>query len=305
MIQIYLKSIHSHEETDEVGADEPYVLVTSVNLAAPEPAFEVTRYGFNDVDDEETHPAPGPSQSFWGLNGSAAELTDPEKAIFVVSLMENDDGDPEALRGIVKGVVGSSVLGSLSASRNDKVKALIRDINSAMGTPTGAPNFDDKIGITELRFTADELRRANAGEPVRKSVNINGDGGRFELAFEAWNVNPFPNWQALDNNPASVDIAADGTNLYQRHSTGAIFKFTGTPITGWQLLDKNTATKQIVAAAGNLYQRHSTGAIFKFTGTPMTGWQLLDNNPASVDIAGSAARLYQRHTTGWIFKHTG
>ncbi|WP_280187110.1 MULTISPECIES: hypothetical protein [Nocardia] len=321
MIQIYMKSLHSHEETDEVGADEPYVLVTTVNLASvvsvagipvPVPPFEVTRYGFSDVDDEETHQAPGPSRSFWGVNGKPAELTDPDSAIFIVSLMENDDGDPEALRGVVKGVVGGSVLGSLAASRTDKVNALIQDINSAMGTPTGAPNFDDKVGLTELRFTADELRRANAGEQVRRSVKINGDGGRFELTFEAWNVNPFPNWQLLDNNPATVALAADGANLYQLHTTGWIFKYTGTPMTGWQVLDKNPATKNIVAAGGNFYQRHGNGAIFKYTGTPVTGWQILDNNPRTTELVASAVNLfgasagnlYQRHDNGAIFKST-
>src|SRR3712207_4062567 len=181
MIQVYLRSLHSHEETDEVGADEPYVLVASVNLASsvqiqgfpvPLPAFEVVRYGFTDVDDEETHGAPGPSQSFWGTNGQPSALTNPDDAIFVVGLMENDDGDPEATRGIVKGVVGGSVLGSLTASRADKVAALIRDVNSAMGTPTGGPNVDDRIGITELRFSADQLRRAEAGEAVQQAINI-------------------------------------------------------------------------------------------------------------------------------------
>ena len=202
MIQIYLRSIHCHEETNEVGADEPYVLVTAVDLAAsvpvagfpvPLPAFDVVRYGFDDVDDEETHDAPGPSLSFWGVNGRQAPLTDPDSVIFVVGLMENDDGDPNALRGVVKGVVGGSVFGSLTATRADKVAALMRDIDSAMGTPTGAPNFDDKVGLVELRFTADELRRAEAGELVRTTININGDGGRYELTFEARN----PGWRGF------------------------------------------------------------------------------------------------------------
>jgi hypothetical protein len=39
MIQIYLTNIHCNEETDEVGADEPYVLVTSVNLASTVAGF--------------------------------------------------------------------------------------------------------------------------------------------------------------------------------------------------------------------------------------------------------------------------
>lgn len=112
--------------------------------------------------------------------------------ILAVSLMENDDGDPEALRGVIKGIVGGSVLGSLTESRPDKVAALLRDINSAMGTPTGAPNFDDKIGLQELRFTADELRRAENNEIVHRSLEIDGDGGRYQLTFEARRVG----WQA-------------------------------------------------------------------------------------------------------------
>jgi hypothetical protein len=212
MIQIYLRSIHSHEETDEVGADEPYVLVTAVNLSSsvrvsgfpfPLPAFEVVRYGFNDVDDEETHTAPGASQSFWGINGQPDNLTDPNNAIFIISLMENDDGDPEALRGIVKGVVGGSILGSLTLNRAGKVAALIRDVNSAMGTPTGAPSFDDKIGLLELRFSADELRRAEAGEAVQQSINIDGDGGRFELVFEARNLQA-SRWSGVGDNWRSL-----------------------------------------------------------------------------------------------------
>jgi hypothetical protein len=221
MIQIYLKNIHCHEETNEVGADEPYVPITSVNLSArvsgagfpvPVPAFEVTRYGFDDVDDEETHSAPGPSQSFWGLDGRPANLLDPNNAIFVVSLMENDNGDPEALRGIVKGIVGGSVLGSLADPRQTKVDKLKRDVSSAMGTPTGAPNFDDPIGVAELQFTADELARAERGERVLRSVEIDGDGGRYELTFEARN----PSWQGFELAPPATVSTSGGIGAVSR-----------------------------------------------------------------------------------------
>ncbi|MCW2558708.1 MAG: hypothetical protein JWP55_2672 [Mycobacterium sp.] len=206
MIQIYLHDIHCNEETDEVGADEPYVLVTTINLAStvnvagfpvPLPAFEVVRYGFDDVDEGETHQAPGASVPIWGINGQlGGQLANPDNVIFAVGLMENDDGDPEAMRGIVKGIVGGSVLGSLTAPRDDKVSALLNDINSAMGTPTGAPNFDDRVGVAELRFTAEELQRAEHNEVVQRSIDINGDGGRYRLTFEArrlgWQSDWFP-----------------------------------------------------------------------------------------------------------------
>ena len=205
MIQIYLNNIHCHKETDEVGADEPYVLVTVVDLASsvnvggfpvPLPAFEVVRYGpFEDVDEDETHFAPGASLSFWSVNGSPAVLDDPDRVIFVVALMENDDGDPEALRGIVKGIVGGSVLGSLSLNRGDKVTALIRDVNSALGTPTGAPSFDEKVGDPqELRFSRDELARAERGELVSTTLFTRGDGAHYTMTFEVRNPEQWRRW---------------------------------------------------------------------------------------------------------------
>ncbi len=115
----------------------------------------------------------------------------------------------------------------------------------------------------------------------------------------------FPDWQLLDNNPATVQIAAAGGNLYQRHNNGFIWRYTGTPLTGWQLLDNNPATVQIAAAGGNLYQRHNNGFIWRYTGTPLTGWQLLDNNPATVQIVASDGNLYQRHNNGFIWRYTG
>lgn len=118
-------------------------------------------------------------------------------------------------------------------------------------------------------------------------------------------LNPFPNWQELDNNAATVDIVASGGHLYQRHNTGRIWIYTGTPHTGWQELDNNPATVQIAADGNALYQRHNTGRIWVYTGTPHTGWRQLDGNAATVQIAAGGGRLYQRHNTGRIWVYTG
>src|SRR4051812_21464396 len=102
MIQVYLSSLLCIDETSELSAsDEPYVLVITVDLASsvsiagfpvPLPAFDVVRYGpFEDVDDGETHFAPGIAQSFWSITGRPTALADPDQVIFVVALMENDD----------------------------------------------------------------------------------------------------------------------------------------------------------------------------------------------------------------------
>ncbi|MFI8521049.1 matrixin family metalloprotease [Streptomyces sp. NPDC085481] len=117
---------------------------------------------------------------------------------------------------------------------------------------------------------------------------------------------PMIGWRALDANPATIQIVADGGELFQLHQTsGAVFRYTGTPLVGWQQLDGNPATAQLTASGGILYQRHNTGAIFRYTGTPMTGWQLLDNNPFTAQIVADGGELYQRHSTGAVFRYTG
>ena len=124
-----------------------------------------------------------------------------------------------------------------------------------------------------------------------------------------------PGWARLDDNGASVRIAAGGGNLYQLHDTGKIWKFTGASCIGeicpgWQMLDDNGDTAEIIAAGNDVYQLHKTGKIWKFTGTPCNGnvcpgWQMLDDNGATVAITAATGGLYQIHNTGKIFKYTG
>ncbi|MBL7537655.1 hypothetical protein, partial [Escherichia coli] len=65
----------------------------------------------------------------------------------------------------------------------------------------------------------------------------------------------------LDNNPATIAIFANGTDLYQLHNTGKIWRYTSTPCSGdncpgWPMLDNNPATTAIAAAGNALYQLH-------------------------------------------------
>jgi hypothetical protein len=90
------------------------VIVSSVDLQTPSstPNSRAYRYGpFQDVDQQETHFS-GDFQSSWGLNGEERVLPSPDSAIFIVSLMENDNGDSENLRGII----ALATTGALSAT---------------------------------------------------------------------------------------------------------------------------------------------------------------------------------------------
>ncbi len=116
---------------------------------------------------------------------------------------------------------------------------------------------------------------------------------------------------------ANFRTTALGTKnpLYQLHSDGWIWQYTGTPCSGnscpgWQRLDNNSKTKAITASGNQLYQLHNDGWIWQYTGTPCSGdscpgWQRLDNNPKTVAIATAGGQLYQLHNDGWIWRYTG
>jgi hypothetical protein len=109
-------------------------------------------------------------------------------------------------------------------------------------------------------------------------------------------------WQLVDGHPASAEIAADKAELYQRHKDGQIYQFTGS---GWQEIGNNPESAQLSAGGGTLYLRLVAGRIFRYNGTPFTGWEMLDQNPETAFITAARGRgpLYQRHRGGavWIF----
>lgn len=197
-VTIALSKIKCLIETDEVGADEPYVLVTAVDLSQPLlPNAEVTLYGpWSDVDAGETHitqplqPGVNPGdlpfivwrRNAWGPSGQAKAIADPAQAVILVSMMEHDNGKPSAARELVKAAVVGALAASAGMTRAQRVSKLITDINGALAIPTGAPNFDDRVGTTrELPLSANLLNVA--GGPKSKTLTIVGDGGKYEATF--------------------------------------------------------------------------------------------------------------------------
>src|SRR4030095_14080611 len=165
-------------DTTEVGAEEPYVLVTGINLKSLVPSVEVTRYGpWEDVDEGETKTTipieslgfdPDPQgilgifrKPFWGLDAKPPPSASPDDVIILVSMMENDDGDYNAARTLVKGAAVGSLAASMSMSRTDRVNKLINDINGALEITTGVPNFDDRVGSTQEFRLSKKLLNVN------------------------------------------------------------------------------------------------------------------------------------------------
>lgn len=197
MIYIWVEQLHCGEETDEVGADEPYVVVLSVDLkntitvqtpaggaTINVPASAAFLYGpFPDVDAGET-PIP-PFEACWGLNSGEKALADPNDAIIIAALMENDDGHPAAARTLVADTGSATLLAAQGAPRGVLVARLLEAVRGILRTPTGAPNFDDVVDVQEVRFAKDQLDLAETGQTASLPVFFNGDGGRYSVTFGA------------------------------------------------------------------------------------------------------------------------
>ncbi|TPG59658.1 hypothetical protein EAH89_05315 [Roseomonas nepalensis] len=175
------------------------------------------------------------------------------------------------------------------------------------GTPMGTAATNDNARV--LNGTAATVAAFRNRPPASTA------GFVWRYTGTACSGNSCPGWQLLDNNAATVRLAASAGNLYQLHNSGRIWRHTGTPCSGnscpgWQMLDNNGATVGIVADGGQLYQLHDSGRIWRHTGAPCSGnscpgWQMLDNNGATVALAAGGGQLYQLHNTGRIWRFTG
>lgn len=139
------------------------------------------------------------------------------------------------------------------------------------------------------------------------AITVSGDGSLYRLrangTIELFQTNP-TRWLMLDNNPATIAIAAgrDSTELYQLHSSGWIWHYTqhpcqGTVCDGWERLDDNPATVRIVATAGELYQLHNNGSLYRYIKTPCSGdscpgWEMLLHDSVG-GIAADGSLLYE------------
>lgn len=184
---IRLAKVKGLEESGEVTtADEPYVLVTAVDLAwtpipAPNPRLPPTtfRYGeWNNFDANETLTLVG-ELPFWE-DPVQRTLTDPASVCFIVSVLEHDEGNMDAYRGAVQTAAISSVTTSVGLPRATRVTRLLADIRSAIGL-LDLPSLDDHIETKELRLDASDL--VPLGTVRDRVLEFGGEPGKWELTF--------------------------------------------------------------------------------------------------------------------------
>ncbi len=143
-VKITVGAIRCEKGTGEVGNDEPYVIATACDLSSVVPQIESTLYGSVSTGTGEVkYPGGNP---FWFIdNATGKVISDPSTVALIISLVEHDDGSPDAARALAKTAATASLANSIGLSRAERVKKLRADIDSALALPTGAPNFDDQI----------------------------------------------------------------------------------------------------------------------------------------------------------------
>ena len=114
----------------------------------------------------------------------------------------------------------------------------------------------------------------------------------------------------------SMGSVAWGQELYETHTDGSIWEYTGVPCkgkvcSGWTELDNNPQLSMIAAGGGNLYELHGDGSIWWYIGPACSGgscpgWVELDNNPLASKIgAGPNYALYELHSDNTLWQWNG
>jgi len=203
---IRVSAVHCAIETDEAGADEPYVLAYAVDLTTQrvfvvngQPvsmAFPTGHVGltgpWDDVDHGEVHSATelpaALRRPFWNLAGNPHVIANADDVVFVAALMENDDGKPKVVRSALDLAMQVALVAAPTGDRAALVHHLAGAMNGLIGAAalagTSGPNLDDKVGSArELRLTENDLRYVAHMGALGKTLSFVGDGGKYQLDF--------------------------------------------------------------------------------------------------------------------------
>lgn len=149
------------EESNEASpTDEPYVLITSVQLNGL-PDVRTFLYGPWEMDDGDTVTIVTEAP-FWGLDSQPRQIGNPNDVLFIATVMENDAGSPDGYRMYVQSVVSAAAAGTIGiADRGIRVNRILTDLRSALnGHPANdvplVPS-DDHVGTVDITLAPADL----------------------------------------------------------------------------------------------------------------------------------------------------
>jgi hypothetical protein len=201
--KIKVGAIRVLDESNELSSsDEPYIIVFVADVSQKVgpisvPSAKTTVFAFEDADAGDLlttimdDQAPGGSEYCWGPDDKPAQISSPDQLVILAGMMENDDGDPEAARAVVNGLMAGSLanMAGSGLSRADTVKRLTKDLDGALTQAriTGAPDFDDRVGpVMEVRLAQADLNLVAQHKTASKRVTFNGGDadGAYRVRFD-------------------------------------------------------------------------------------------------------------------------
>jgi hypothetical protein len=165
-----VKEIYCDEASREVGDEEPYLVIASVDMLAllaglplPKPAvlcFKVGPFGGFKEGTRRTIN----SKAFWDLNSNPRLIASPQDVAFLVAMCENDGASPDAVRGAANTALELSIVQNMGLAYQNFVSTLISAMAGAIDTASVAGldplhlNADDRIGrVKQLSLTTGDL----------------------------------------------------------------------------------------------------------------------------------------------------
>jgi hypothetical protein len=297
-LTVRLSTIKSIREINEESAsEEPYVLVTAVQLRNTLPGLpsvqnvRVFRYGvWEDFDEGEVKNNSGPP--FWGLNSTPEDITDLSEVSFIISLMENDNADPGQYQTLLETVAAGSLaltLGEPDKSvRFSRLLTSIRNALNGIDLPIPFVLDDDHIGTEELRLDNSDLIPVGAKD---KSLRITSSEGDYELTFriERYAWLRFANLGGVfDGQPASVSWGPGHLEIFIHGNDGAIWhKWWDNGWSGWESLGGNFPNGEISAISWGVghievfVRGHDNAIWHKWWNNGWFGWESLGGELAS------------------------
>jgi len=196
LVSVRFTQLACLETTADQGSahDEPYLVFCSVDLSREPPAGSARRTRvFGDVDESKENRTRHDDATIWGLDGHAAVMADPDKAILLVGLLESDDSEPKQVMRValekVMSVVGDTSLERMG--RAEVVRRLLKAFKSGLllGAGTGGVDSDDDLigSVRELRISSTDLKWVSEhGKGLSKSLTfeMSDDQGKYEAHFE-------------------------------------------------------------------------------------------------------------------------
>jgi hypothetical protein len=177
---------------------EPYLLVFVLNFVPFPPAPKVVKVAWTGV--EPPHPFRfdglprfygAPPNVLWGVDGNPAPIADPDDALLIAALVENDETDPDLVRLLVENQMDFAFARnspSLAFGRDEFARRMVDAMTGAVDVATttafGFPNPDDPIGDPQrLRITAWGLRRVFDTGIYRMQLTFTSSDLTFNVSF--------------------------------------------------------------------------------------------------------------------------